>query len=249
MKLQILHVYRPTRRVDIAGTRPEIPVTARLVCANVRRMRFTLSFGFVAIGSIVAAADQSHPLGDGRNVTQSLAEEVPVAINDACPFEGCVFGRWQIFEDVSVYPEPVPTPDPDMTVATLEAGSFVDVESARMFLHPGVGIVGAEASQVPEGIRHDKHVYILDYLGEGNSRVYQQRDRLLEVPIARTHSQCDTRPHWSMCWVDIVKEPLVASWWLKLSAGGGWVLVPESSYTPPSSGLTDRRAMIPPKDR
>lgn len=208
-------------------------------------MRSLLRLGFVAIGSIVAAADPSYPLGDGSNVIQSVAEDVPVAIDDACPFEGCVLGRWQVLRDVSVWPKPVPTPDPDMAVATLEKGSVVLVESARMFLHPGVGIVGTDTQHVPEGIRSDTHVFILDYLGEGYSRVYQQRDRLVEVMIARTHSQCDTRPHWSICWVDIVKEPRVASWWLKLSEGGGWVLVPESSYTAPASGLIDTRAMIP----
>jgi hypothetical protein len=144
----------------------------------------------------------------------------------ACPFECCTYGVWKVDSDTKVYK----TPSLSAKVSgTLKAGSVVGVTTGEVHVVPGHARAIATPPQSAINLDPEALIEILDYVGEGYSRV-RQGEIITQVKIARTKQQCEVAERHRYCWVEILREP-VADWWVLLSSGstypGGWVRMTE----------------------
>jgi hypothetical protein len=111
-------------------------------------------------------------------------------------------------------------------IAHLAPGTQVQALTGEVHVTPGL----ARATKTPHSsaaaLDSSQVIEILDYIGEGYSRV-RQGQNMSQVKIARTRKECSTRPNWRYCWVDVVREP-VSSWWVQVQLPErhlGWVLM------------------------
>ena len=159
-----------------------------------------------------------------------MADElsIPFVVKDACPFEGCTFGKWKVLKDVSVYKDP--NLDSEI-VHKLTAGTMANVETGIINVVPGRATVIGKPYKTASGIDPNKEILILDYIGEGYSRIYQG-GTFYETKVARKKDQCSKEPNWRYCWVEVLEEPVV-KWWVKVkSEKVGWVLMEDEVLKP-----------------
>jgi len=161
------------------------------------------------------------------------AEELsnPYVVKDACPFEGCSFGVWAVNKQTDVYEAPNKN---SKVVFTLSAGTNANIETGVLYVVPGKARVTGKPYKSASTVNKDKDILILDYIGEGYSRIYQDGE-FYETKIARTKDQCSKNSNWRYCWVKIIEEPIV-EWWVKanLVKGNisGWVLMKDKTLSP-----------------
>lgn len=98
---------------------------------------------------------------------------------------------------------------------------------------PGARVVG-KPHKSGAGLLTAEEILILDYVGEGYSRVYQA-GQFAQVKIARAKDQCRNDPNPRYCWVEVLLEP-VCNWWAQIGARDGqikgWLLVDEDGVRP-----------------
>ncbi len=153
----------------------------------------------------------------------AAADDADVFIQkDACPFECCVYGVWQVVSDAKIYEKPSATAQ---IVGTLKAGSTVQVTTGEVHVIPGRARAVSTPHKSAASLDPDAEIEILDYLGEGYSRVRQGRT-VAHVKIARTKERCVDKPEWRYCWAEVLREP-ITDWWVLLGSKSshpkGWV--------------------------
>jgi len=151
---------------------------------------------------------------------------------DACPFEGCTFGEWPVRKLSIVYGEPSLSSKP---VGTLESGSKVRVVTGDLYVVPGVAEIVGKPYRATKDLDPKSVVYLLDPVGEGQRRVYQNGSFFV-TKVAASNSECEQDNDSRRCWVKVLKEPKV-SWWVRvqLPIGTGWVLVENGNLVPTDS--------------
>jgi hypothetical protein len=157
----------------------------------------------------------------------AIADESEVVIQkDACPFECCTYGTWDVDSTAKVYENPNSS---SKVLGTLEAGSSVEVTTGEVHVVPGHARATSTPPDSAAGLDPDAQIEILDYIGEGYSRV-RQGQTVTAVKIARTKERCAEDPNWRYCWVQVLREP-VTEWWVFLGPSsaypGGWVRMAE----------------------
>ena len=147
---------------------------------------------------------------------------VPYVRKGACPFEGCTYGIWDVLKDAVVYT------DPDKKAqmsGRLKPGEKIRALTGNVSVIPGRAKITGRPHPSAASLNPEKELWILDYIGEGFSRVFQD-GRYAEVQIPRSNASCRENPKF--CWVEILEEP-IASWWVLIeSLDGkfkGWVLM------------------------
>lgn len=151
---------------------------------------------------------------------------IPFVVEHACPFEGCTFGMWEVLRDTSVYKETSIESD---VVNKLALGTKANIETGVLYVVAGKAKVTGKPYKTASNVKPNEFVYILDYLGEGYSRIYQA-GIFYETKVARTKERCTKQPNWRYCWVDILEEPKI-EWWVKVK-GMGWVLMESKPLKP-----------------
>ena len=155
----------------------------------------------------------------------SAAElEVPYISKGACPFEGCTYGKWPVLKRVEVYADPNLTSD---VVTVLNTGEEVMAVTGDVYVVPGRAMIVGEPHRSAVDLDRNKEILILDYVGEGYSRVFQN-GRYSLVKIARSKAQCQENPSWRYCWVEVLQDA-VSQWWVFVKTLDGkyqgWVLM------------------------
>jgi len=153
-------------------------------------------------------------------LTPSISAEeltVPYTVVRSCPFEGCTYGMWEVKKETPVYKEPNLNSN---ILGTLEVGTKANVETGISFITPGEAKITGEPYKTAKDLNRNQNIYILNYIGEGYSRVYQD-GRIITTKIARTKSECIQNPNWRYCWVNLLSEP-IDHWWVKIKSSG-WV--------------------------
>lgn len=150
--------------------------------------------------------------------------EIPYVATDACPYEGCVYGTWSVHERAALREAP---DSASAVVRELKPGEEVEVLTGEVHVIPGRARVHIKPHMSASDLDPAKEVLILDYLGEGYSRIYQD-GRYFSVKIARTKTRCRERPNWRYCWAEVIEEP-ISHWWVRVAGraekAAGWVLV------------------------
>jgi len=135
--------------------------------------------------------------------------EVPYISKGACPFEGCSYGKWPVVKRVTAYAEPDKS---SSVVVVLHPGEQVEAVTGEVHVIPGRARVVGKPHRSAKELDPSKEILILDYVGEGYSRVFQD-GRFTSVKIARSKKRCRERPNWRYCWVAVLQEP-VSQWWV-----------------------------------
>jgi beta-lactamase regulating signal transducer with metallopeptidase domain len=166
-----------------------------------------------------------------KEETESAPLPVPYVQKDACPFEGCTYGIWDVLKDTDVYKEP----DTNSQVSgLLKHGEKIRALTGEVHVIPGRAIATGQPPSSVRDLDPEKEIFILDYIGEGRSRVFQDGN-FAEVKIARSKNQCMENPDLKYCWVEILEEPIV-NWWVSIeSLDGkikGWALMEGDALKP-----------------
>lgn len=149
---------------------------------------------------------------------------VPYVKKGACPFEGCTYGNWDVLKDTYVYEK---ADQNSRKIGSLQHGEKVRALTGDVYVIPGRANIIDRLPNSANNLDPKKEIFILDYVGEGYSRIFQDGVYAV-VKIARTKNRCKEKPNWRYCWVEVIKEP-VTYWWVFVeSLGGkirGWVLM------------------------
>jgi len=171
---------------------------------------------------------------------------VPYIARGACPFEGCSYGVWEVLKEVPVYEKPS---SGSVETGRLHPGEIIAATTGDVHVIPGRARATGTPHSSAEMLDPEKEIYILDYIGEGYSRVFQD-GAFAEVKIARSKNQCDRDPNMRYCWAEVLEEPVV-NWWVSVESakGGfkGWVSMQGNPLQPIdalASGRDPVRAFI-----
>jgi hypothetical protein len=165
----------------------------------------------------------------------SLAEADPLPVpyvkKGACPFEGCTYGIWDVLKDTYVYEKP---DKKSREVGHVLHGQKVRALTGNVYVIPGRAKVIGRPHRSAINLNPEKEIFILDYIGEGYSRVFQD-GVYAEVKIARSKNRCKEDPNWRYCWAEVIEDP-VSSWWVFIeSLDGkikGWILMEGGALKP-----------------
>ena len=149
--------------------------------------------------------------------------DVPFVVENACPFEGCTFGKWTVLKDTTVFQRPEKK---SPIVGTLKAGTSVSVVSGIEYVTPGKAIVIGKPYSHEKIIDPDEEILILNYQGEGRSQVFHN-GQLFITKIARKKSRCSDNSNWRYCWVKVIQEP-ISIWWVEVK-NMGWVSMEQNA--------------------
>lgn len=150
--------------------------------------------------------------------------QVPHISKGACPFEGCSYGKWPVLKKIAIYEKPDKT---SSVVHVLQPGENVNVVTGNVHVVPGRAKIIGKPHKSAKNLDPTKEVFILDYLGEGYSRVFQD-GHFDSVKIARSMNECRDKSNWRYCWVEVLLEP-TSHWWVFVRTldgkHEGWVLM------------------------
>lgn len=175
----------------------------------------------IAVGALCGVSAANFMPRSQREPASDLAVFIQ---KDACPFECCTFGHWDVVDNADVRARPrVSAP----VVGRLEPGSTVQVATGEVHVVAGLARAIGPPHESAASLDATQAIEILDYIGEGYSRV-RQGEVVVQVKIARTKDVCTRDPNERYCWADVLREP-VAEWWVMLGAEsphpGLWVLM------------------------
>jgi hypothetical protein len=175
-----------------------------------RKTLITISFSIIILCLINFAGAESLP--------------VPYVKKGACPFEDCTYGVWDVIKDTYVYEK---SDKKSREIGQVKQGEKVRAVTGNVYVIPGRAKVTGKPHRSASDLDPEKEIFILDYIGEGRSRVFQDGIYAI-VKIARSKNQCKENPNWRYCWVEVIEEP-VSNWWVYIeSLDGkikGWVLM------------------------
>jgi len=151
---------------------------------------------------------------------------LPYVAKGACPFECCRYGVWPVKADVEVRA----APDAGASVvARLRSGTRIRVVTGEVHVVPGLARAISKPHSSAADLDPRQPIEILDYVGEGYSRV-RQGGRVSQVKIARSKRRCKESPNPRYCWAEVIREP-VSTWWVRVGLPGsrtGWVRMNDS---------------------
>lgn len=158
---------------------------------------------------------------------KDLAE--PYISEGACPFEGCSYGEWNVQKQTNIYLKPNKN---SKIIGTLNPGESVTALTGNLYVYAGIAKITGNPYKESKDLNIDEMVYILDYVGEGRTRIYQN-GKFYITKIATTNDQCKDKNDWRRCWVEVVKEP-ESFWWVKVQykKSIGWVLIEKGNIKP-----------------
>jgi len=184
---------------------------------NKRKTLITISFSIIILCLTNFARAESLP--------------VPYVAKGACPFEGCTYGIWYVLKDTYVYEKP---DKKSLEIGQVKQGEKVRAVTGNVYVIPGRAKVTGKPHSSASNLDPEKEIFILDYMGEGLSRVFQD-GIYAEVKIARSKNRCKDDPNWRYCWVEVIEEP-ISTWWVYIeSLDGkikGWVLMEDEALKP-----------------
>jgi hypothetical protein len=151
---------------------------------------------------------------------------IPFIVKDACPFEGCTFGEWEVLGDTNVYQSPNKN---SPIIGKLERGTKAHVLTGMEYVNPGEAKLTGKPYSHAEQFDPSKKIYILNYLGEGYSQIFHNGN-FMDTRIARKKTRCSENPNWRYCWVELLREPS-SDWWVMVK-DMGWVLIEPHSLSP-----------------
>jgi hypothetical protein len=158
------------------------------------------------------------------NLTNAESLQLPYVQKGACPFEGCTYGIWDTLKDTYIYKKPDKNSG---QIGQIPRGEKLRAVTGDVYVIPGRAKVIDRPHRSARNLNTEKEIFILDYVGEGYSRIFQD-GIYAEVKIARTKNRCKENPNWRYCWVEVIEEP-VTYWWVFVeSLDGkikGWVLM------------------------
>jgi len=161
----------------------------------------------------------------------SIDENKLYISKNVCPFECCKYGQWDVKTDLIIYKKPSIK---SISVGIIKGGASVIAINGQVHVVPGIAEMTGKPHKSARHLDKSKPILILDYIGEGYSRV-MQNGKTFEVKIARTKERCKKKSNWRYCWVTISKEPS-SEWWVNVkSIDGlitGWVLVKDRNVKP-----------------
>ena len=144
-------------------------------------------------------------------ISQEFDLPIPYKVEDACPFAGCSFGDWTVLRATKVREQPrLLAPE----IARLEPGK-VRVNTGVIFVEPGMGRISAKLPKSAEKLDGNKPVWVLDYEGEGVSRIYQDGE-FIHARVARRNGDCPDGNRDPDCWLLLESEP-VEQWWVQVN--------------------------------
>ncbi len=148
---------------------------------------------------------------------------------NACPGEGCCYGydNWAVNKDTSVFSKPEIN---SSIIANIKANSEFKTITGEIHIIPGIAKVTGQPYKESKEVNSKDPVYILDYVGEGRTRIYQN-GKFYITKIATSKEQCPEKHDWRRCWVEVLKEPVVTFWWVKIKFGKneGWVQIKDNN--------------------
>ncbi|MCP3674721.1 MAG: hypothetical protein GY829_09690 [Gammaproteobacteria bacterium] len=148
---------------------------------------------------------------------------------NTCPFEGCAYGEWHVQKETIIYSEQSIESE---VLGKLEPATTVVTLTGNVHVVPGKAkIIGEPYHESPD-LDPNKVVLILDYVGEGRTRIFQD-GKFHITKIATDNSQCKNKSDWRRCWVKIIKKPS-STWWVKIKykQSFGWVLIHSGNIKP-----------------
>jgi hypothetical protein len=158
------------------------------------------------------------------NAAEVVSGRVYVKKTD-CPPDDCAI-TWSVRNATDVYSEPSTQ---STRKAVLEPSTSVRSMGGEMHLIPGEAKIVAKPYRTAVDLNRRETVYILEYEGDGRSRIYQ-KGRFYTSKIARTKAECEgaSEPDPRYCWVEVLREPTTKELWLKVEIpdvqGVGWIL-------------------------
>jgi len=123
----------------------------------------------------------------------------------ACPGEGCIFGRWRVAKDVEL----VQAIGSNKVVATVKANEHLTALTGEV--HGTATVI--EIISDDRGYHQGEKVYVLDYLGEGFSRVWRNGQTIEDDTI-------DAALTGDATWARKIKEG-DDTWWVQFDLGNG----------------------------
>jgi len=166
----------------------------------------------------------------GNNPIYPVELKIPYVQEGACPFECCEYGLWEVLKKDTVYSLPDST---SPSVGLIQPGEKLQAETGNVYVIPGIAKIIGKPYGIAKDLDSNKNVLILDYIGEGFSRIYQDGN-FYETKIARTKDECKEKSNSRYCWVEILMEP-ISTWWVKVRINKdlmGWVIMSRESLKP-----------------
>lgn len=170
-------------------------------------------------------AAQRERLAGFRATLDTLSRRPPDEwiAEEACPFECCVYRTWSVLEETPLYSRA----RGDSVLAILQAGSEVEALTGDVYvkplpvlvLHPEA-VIPLEASDLEPG----DVVFLLDYLGEGFSRLWYDGEIVQTATEPGVRAYCPVPA--SNCWgeyFDPEARTDRTAWWVKVRTRDGFV--------------------------
>lgn len=182
------------------------------------------------------AAPQSPPY---RN---EPAPTLPFLDWNACPFEGCTYGKWTAASAVKIFDT---WKDGRKQIATLPAQAVVTGISGVVITYKP-GVIRLNADLPEDGLRRGDTILTYTYRGEGFSAVWFKGKFYSDYDISFTKWPDGTGCNGNHCagtYVDLGNK----IWWAKVRASSGmigWVNMNEANFTGVDS-LADLRPFWP----
>jgi hypothetical protein len=148
---------------------------------------------------------------------ESAPPEVYVEQN-AHPFEGCVYRKWNIFKTTALHKEPrLDSP----IVTTVKPGEFVQAQTGIMYTHPARIVVNKYheekqyngASVTTATFEEGEVIYLVASMGEGYFKVWHngQIEIISIFGLKNAKGTYSPREYWGT-----VMDEFKSDWWVKL---------------------------------
>ena len=151
--------------------------------------------------------------------------------NGVCPFEGCTYGEWSTLDRVKVFKKPHLESE---LVGQIPPNKKFTAKDGKIEIKPGIAYkikdlpsIGYTEDETTE-ILYDKPIYILHYVGEGYSKVYQNGKYNYLTSTPDNDSIYNLyKPHFD--WLKFEKYPTEFKWWVEIEFKEfkGWILMSE----------------------
>ena len=150
----------------------------------------------------------------------------PLRVDGACPFEGCTYGTWTTSAETTLYA----TPDAASATFTVPAGTALKADRGFVLLTALGAAVARRASNLyladgtPLPVAEGDTLVVLDYSGEGSSRVWA------DGQLGYSEAGGDVGPPGEGPAFERLAEP-ASAWWAHVTTPdgrAGWLWMEET---------------------
>lgn len=168
-------------------------------------------------------AEHRRRIHEGRSRLETVSSRPPAdyVVEEACPFECCVYRRWSVLEETRLYA----SIGSDSMVATVAAGDTVEGRTGQVHLRPvPVFVIHRPAHQ--ERVSAGDVLFLLDYRGEGFSHVWFEGDVLTMQTRPEVRTYCPVPG--PDCWGEYLNDAgghtdETYVWWVQVDTVNGRV--------------------------